>query len=323
MFKRRFYTVAAILLGLMLAGVACAQSPATTITPAEGKLNLYVTDAPPDGEVTAIVVTVSEVQVHKAGADEDEEQTQTVTSNQTEPDEPVGGEWISIGLNKDARTFDLLDVRGIEQYLGESEIEAVKYTQVRLVIEEVKVEFANSGVLEDAGVPSNTLRIAHPFSILEGQTTALVIDFDADKMVTVTGNGDIIVKPVVTLTTRQERQPGQKIKLEDTKWALKSYGEPDNLTDVIADTTAEFISAEGTVKGSAGCNSYFGSYQLDGESLTIGPTGNTEMFCMDPEGVMDQEQEYLTILQQAESYEIKGDKLTIKAGDQVLIFRVE
>jgi heat shock protein HslJ len=41
---------------------------------------------------------------------------------------------------------------------------------------------------------------------------------------------------------------------------------------------------------------------------------------MEPEGVMEQEQEYLTVLQLAESYEIDGDELRINCGSQVLIF---
>ncbi len=111
--------------------------------------------------------------------------------------------------------------------------------------------------------------------------------------------------------------------LEDTAWVLESYGEPGNLKAIIADTeiTAEFVSTEETVKGSAGCNSYFGSYELKGSQLSIpGPIGVTEMYCMEPKGVMDQEQEYLAVLQLAESYEIDGDELQINCGSQVLIF---
>ncbi|MFC1903026.1 META domain-containing protein [Chloroflexota bacterium] len=112
--------------------------------------------------------------------------------------------------------------------------------------------------------------------------------------------------------------------LEDTAWVLESYGEPGNLKAVIVDIqiTAEFVSAEETVKGSAGCNSYFGSYELKGSQLSIpGFIAATEMYCMEPEGVMDQEQEYLAVLQLAESYEIDGDELHIDCGSQVLIFK--
>ena len=114
--------------------------------------------------------------------------------------------------------------------------------------------------------------------------------------------------------------------IEDTTWKLESYGEKVNLKVLIEDTeiTAEFVSSEGTVKGSAGCNSYFGSYEVEGSQLSIpGPIGATEMYCMEPEGVMDQEQEYLSTLQLAESYEIYDNELRINCGSQVLIFRTD
>lgn len=50
----------------------------------------------------------------------------------------------------------------------------------------MQVEFDNSGSLEDARIPSKELKIVHPFSIVDGETTALVIAFDADRMVTLT-----------------------------------------------------------------------------------------------------------------------------------------
>jgi hypothetical protein len=41
--------------------------------------------------------------------------------------------------------------------------------------------------------------------------------------------------------------------LEEKQWVLQSYGDPDNITQVIADTsiTAEFNRAEGKITGSA------------------------------------------------------------------------
>jgi len=346
MFKSKMYAVIATLGMVALVAGACAPTTPTTPTiptaPTQavtGTLEVYVTDARSREEVTGIIVTVSEVQVHKALAEQEQEQQQSGTGNQTQEQEQEQqqtqqgeGEWISITIDDAARTFNLLDIEGIEQHLGQIETEAVKYTQVRLVVETVQVEFNNSGNLEDARIPSKELKIVHPFNIVKGETTALVIDFDADKMVTVTGSGDIIVKPVVKLTTKQQNSQGQKdstkqeANLEDTVWVLQSYGEPGNLKDIITDTeiTAEFVSSEGTVKGSAGCNSYFGSYELEGSQLSIpGPIGATEMYCAEPEGVMEQEQEYLATLQLAESYEINNDKLTIHCGNQVLIFSVD
>lgn len=112
--------------------------------------------------------------------------------------------------------------------------------------------------------------------------------------------------------------------LEGKKWLLTSYGDPDSPQAVIEDTrvTAEF--SEGEVAGTAGCNNYFGSYEIKGESLTFGAVASTEMWCEDPEGVMDQETEYLRSLGAAERYQVKDGKLQIfYTGGQVLTFAEE
>jgi len=307
----------------------CAPTQAAT-----GTLNVYVTDAPPREEVASIMITLSEVQVHQSVVEQ--EQQQTVDSEQTqEQEQQNGGEWITINVSQDAAEFDLLDIEGIDQFLGSSEVEAGKYTQVRLVVDTIKVAFkdasGNEGELEEAEVPSRELKLVHPFDIVEGETTALVIDFDADKMVTVTGARKIIVKPVVKLTVKQDKSSGQngeikEVILEDMDWVLQSYGELENLKDVLTDTeiTAEFSSSDGTVEGSAGCNSYSGSYAVEDSQLSVpGPIAATEMYCEEPEGVMDQEQEYLEILQAAESYSVEDGELQINCSDQVLIYTIE
>ena len=115
------------------------------------------------------------------------------------------------------------------------------------------------------------------------------------------------------------------VTLEDTTWVLESYGEQGNLQAVLEGTeiTATFESAEGQVKGSAGCNSYFGDYQIDKNKLSIPMMAHTEMYCLEPEGVMEQETQYLILLSAAESYGIRGGKLRIIAGSQVLVFNAK
>ena len=110
-------------------------------------------------------------------------------------------------------------------------------------------------------------------------------------------------------------------ELEDIKWILESYGDRDNPRDVIEGTevTATFNSEDDRVTGVAGCNNYFGGYEIN-DGLSVGMIGNTEMWCGEPEGRMDQETEYLKILQAAESYTVKGSTLTIDCGDNVLIY---
>ncbi len=116
-----------------------------------------------------------------------------------------------------------------------------------------------------------------------------------------------------------------KTALDDTEWVLESYGEQGDLQAVLEGTeiTASFDGAERQVTGSAGCNSYFSSYEVSGNKLSFSAIAQTEMYCDAPEGVMEQEREYLNTLQAAESYEIENGKLQITSVSQVLVFSAE
>ena len=118
--------------------------------------------------------------------------------------------------------------------------------------------------------------------------------------------------------------PRETLTLEDKVWMLDAYGDRGNLKLLIKGTeiTLEFKSAEGQFGGSAGCNRYFGSYEIEGGTLSIpGPIGATEMSC--GEDIDKQEREYLTTLQAARSYNIEDGGLTIICGAQFLVFKSE
>ena len=111
-----------------------------------------------------------------------------------------------------------------------------------------------------------------------------------------------------------------EVPLEDTWWVLESYGKPGNLHMLLKDTeiTLQFISTEAKIRGSAGCNQYSGGYEVNKDKLIIKPPiGSTMMAC--PPAVMRQEKNYLSILEAADSYQIKGGKLQISSGNKVLI----
>ncbi len=117
---------------------------------------------------------------------------------------------------------------------------------------------------------------------------------------------------------------GKNSILEDTKWFLRSYGEQGNLRDIIEGTeiTATFNSSSGQVGGSAGCNIYGGRYQIGASTLSISNVYSTEMACIAP-GVMKQEQEFLTILMNAQSFQVDDDTLTILGSSgQQLYFKM-
>jgi heat shock protein HslJ len=61
--------------------------------------------------------------------------------------------------------------------------------------------------------------------------------------------------------------------------------------------------AEGTVNGHAGCNTFRGSYTVDGDRVAIGSLATTRKMCAQPD-VMDQEQKFLAALRSATKWTI-------------------
>ena len=133
------------------------------------------------------MVTVSNIQVHKAGSDEEEGWLTLFSVTSTTP-EPM--------------TFDLVQVTGIEEVLGTQEFAVGKYTQIRMDVEKVMV--THEGEEKEATLPGDKLKVVGQFDVEEGQATVLTLDFDADKSVVITGSGRVQFKPTVKLLIRKE-----------------------------------------------------------------------------------------------------------------------
>jgi len=143
------------------------------------------------------------------------------------------------------------------------------------------------------------------------------------KTVLVTTTLAFILALLAVLSSGCKTSPQQVTPdIENREWVLESYGEPSGLSGTLPGTevTLTFDNSKDEVRGSAGCNSYFGQYTIDGDELSIGQLAQTEMYCMDPQGVMEQEQEYLSALQTAESFQVIERKLQIDCDHKILIF---
>ncbi len=77
---------------------------------------------------------------------------------------------------------------------------------------------------------------------------------------------------------------------------------------------------DGTLAGSAGCNSYTTSWATDGESIEIGPAASTKMMCPD-EQVMSQEARYLELLGLADTYRVDAGTLDMFDADGMRILQ--
>jgi heat shock protein HslJ len=119
--------------------------------------------------------------------------------------------------------------------------------------------------------------------------------------------------------------PADAGALEDVVWMLRSYGEPGNLKPVLEGTTpnATFEGTETRVTGDTSCNHFQGSYEVGGDTLSVGPIAQTERACVDPAGAMEQERDFMTLLGQARTWEIIGDELRITSTTGVMVFVAE
>jgi len=86
--------------------------------------------------------------------------------------------------------------------------------------------------------------------------------------------------------------------LQGTSWLLTKMNGTIPLNG--ANLTIEF--AEEQISGSTGCNHFGGDYKVNGKKIEFIAIYNTEMGCMEPEGIMDQELVFLEILRSAAQF---------------------
>ena len=81
--------------------------------------------------------------------------------------------------------------------------------------------------------------------------------------------------------------------------------------------TMEF-AADGKVTGSAGCNRYHAASTHEGAKMSISAVAATRRMCVKPEGVMEQEQQFLNALKTVSTVRAEGDRLELRAADGAL-----
>lgn len=164
----------------LVAWLGCDEK-ATDPQPGKGILRIYLTDA--GGLYDAVNITFTEVSAH------------------------IDGKWVT--LSDDTQTVDLLEWNnGKTLLLGQAEVEAGKYTQIRLKIDtaEVVVNDELSYPLKCPSCAQSGLKLLANFEIVAGTTYDLVIDFDAERSVVAAGPPEdpnkFILKPTIRVTAK-------------------------------------------------------------------------------------------------------------------------
>lgn len=110
-----------------------------------------------------------------------------------------------------------------------------------------------------------------------------------------------------------------QLDLVGTDWILVQInGQPP-----LAGTRLTLTFEEANLGGNTGCNHFGADYTASSDGkLLISDLVHTEIYCLEPEGVMAQEVLYLERLSQASSYRVVDERLEVlnPQGETILVF---
>lgn len=190
-------------------------------------------------------------------------------------------------------------------------------------IEDVSVADAPAVVIGDQIIPTEGKQFPFPYEVAydvnkiqdnhrynmsanmqDGAGTLLYV---SDTAIPVITNGNPTSEVEVRVVPVQSSQ-GERLAAElvGSVWTLTHLGSAADQSD--AGITAQF-GADGSLTGSAGCNTYSAAYELDDKWITFGPIAVTEMAC--DSAIMDREQAYLAGMQETAWFAIESGTLVL------------
>jgi hypothetical protein len=170
-------SVLVLFIGVLLFISCSDQTTNVPVDEQNGAIRLYLVDSP--SELDSVIICIDRVEVHKSGSDS--------TSG-----------WFVI--NDSTRYFDLLQLtNGASAVLGDTSLAPGQYTQIRLIICDSSYVI-DQGVKHFLEIPSGFqtgIKLIHQFTIEAGNLYELLLDFNVDKSIIITGNGTYKLKPTI------------------------------------------------------------------------------------------------------------------------------
>lgn len=171
-----------IIVGVIYSGVTLPNSENDYYVSQQGKLTVLLIDAPV--ELDQLNVTVTELEVHKAGDDDSD------------------GEWIPLMEEEEETTFNLLyyqDGRTLE--LASQNIDPGNFTKIRLYVSEASASYKEDPTtVVPLKVPSGKIDVIIKFEIKEGNEAIVTIDMEAD-WIAISKNNNL--RPVLKATVSE------------------------------------------------------------------------------------------------------------------------
>jgi hypothetical protein len=159
---RKFFSIIFILVFLLFVYNCDTDSKGVNSKESTGQLSILLTDAP--AVYDSVIITFSEISAH------------------------IDSDWVTV--MHDPIRVDLLEwSNGRTLVLGSSDVPTGKYTQIRVKID--SAEIGVDGLVYPLDVPSGAktgLKFGPQFTISEGSTFELVMDFDVNRSIVIMGS---------------------------------------------------------------------------------------------------------------------------------------
>jgi heat shock protein HslJ len=112
----------------------------------------------------------------------------------------------------------------------------------------------------------------------------------------------------------------QSTELGGTSWLVtgSNNGKQAVVSTLIDSKLTANFSTDGKLSGSAGCNNYTANYEVSGKNIKIDSVASTRKMCAKPDGVIEQETQFLQALATVSSYQFDGKKLELRTADNAL-----
>jgi hypothetical protein len=187
-----------IVITVALATFACGDSNESPTSPSGrgATLNLMIKDSP-FTDARAVLVTFSEVTAHRSGEG--------------------GFAALPFAGGAASRTCDLKKLTSAQDVLGTGTLPAGHYTQIRIVVSSAVLYFENAAegpacaatIAAPAGrnapveISSGEVRLNRQFTVADSGATTMLVDFDGDQSIRLTGNNRYMMSPVINVVSVQ------------------------------------------------------------------------------------------------------------------------
>ncbi len=112
----------------------------------------------------------------------------------------------------------------------------------------------------------------------------------------------------------------QDTELKNTSWQITAFNNGNQaVTSILPESeiTINFKN-DGTIEGNAGCNIFSGNYLTEGVAISVRNIQSTEKACLQPDGIMEQETQFLIALNSIKTYRIEGNNLEFRNADDAI-----